>query len=72
MKESVASALQMARPTRGSHGQVEMALPAPVGEVKKKCPLIIGSSVMNNFFFVMKVQYSSETLSNCNRLALCY
>lgn len=35
MKESVASALQMARPTRGSHGQVEMALPAPVGEVKK-------------------------------------
>ena len=71
MKESVASALQMAIPTRGWHGQVEMAFPAPVGEVKN-CPLIIGSSVINNFFFVMKVQYSSETLSNCNRLALCY
>lgn len=64
MKESVASAQQMARLTRGSHGQVEMALPAPVGEVKKVS--------FDNWFFVMKVQYSSETLSNCNRLALCY
>lgn len=25
----------MANPTRGLHGQVEMAFPAPLGEVKK-------------------------------------